>query len=255
MQLFFREFPADYGKYQFPYQVLLRQDRDDDLARIYLSGFLPFRSQKDWYYLARSTRVKLGKFELSSENRRILKKMEGVTYTVQPVEQFVYDAGVQKLCAKFSASLGGKPISTAAIRKLFTGKANANAVMTFRQKEMNVIVGYVALVAHENFVHYAHPFVNVEIEDKNLNIGMMTMAIDWAKNQRKQFVFLGTCYTPGSLYKTQFEEFEYFDGVGWNGNLEMLKELVQVSGSYDVEFDYDSLWQNSELIGARMKFK
>lgn len=281
MQLFFSEFTPDYTQYAFPYQVLLKQDGDDDLARIYLSGFLPFRSKQRWFYLARSTRIKLSKLELSSENRRILRKMEQVTFTVQPIEQFAYTADVQKLCAKFADSLAmprkaevgsgdieqgeqnemaktnaKAPISTAAIRAMFTGKANVNAVMTFRHTETHEIAGYVGLVWHENFIHYAHPFMNVDWEDKNLNIGMMTMALDWAQQQRKQFAFLGTCYSESALYKTQFSEFEYFTGRQWSNDLEQLKMLVKNKGNYaELNLGYEELWTQPDLVGMRLKFK
>jgi hypothetical protein len=60
---------------------------------------------------------------------------------------------------------------------------------------------------------------------------MMTLAVDWAFNQHKQYIYLGTAYTSGSLYKSQFNGFEFFNGFSWSDNLEELKYLVNRDSS------------------------
>ncbi len=228
MQLFFSEFPPDYSHYSFPYQVYLKLEPGDDLSRIYFSGFLPMRSQQGIFYLARSSRVKLSQFSPSSENRRILRKMDYLTYQVVPVDDFQYTATVQKFCLQSARSLGkGQPImSVSAIRNIFTSQANVTHIMIFKSKENNDIVGYAGLVVHGTFAHYAHPFPTSNSDDHNLNIGMLTMAVEWAYNQHKQFIYLGTVSTQGLMYKSQFNGFEFFVGNGWSDNLDELKYMV-----------------------------
>lgn len=229
MKLIFKEFQPNYDKYNFPYQVLAQPEYGDDIFKVYASGFLPFRSKKDLYYLARSTRIRLGSYQASSENRRILRKMEHITYTVQPLSQFEYTKEVQKFCANSAKVIGQgsqQKIPTAAIRKLMSGQSNVDHVITYRSQTDNIIQGYAAIYAHANFIHYAHPFPNPESEDKNLNIGMMTLAIEWAKEQYKQFIYLGTSYSPGSLYKTQFSGFEFYTGQSWSSDISQLKQIV-----------------------------
>ncbi len=228
MQLFFSEFTPDYSNYTFPYQIYLRLESGDDLSRIYFSGFIPMRSQAGIFYLARSSRVKLSQFELSSENRRILRKVDYLTYQITPVEDFQYTKEVQKFCLDSSKSIGkGKPIiPVSAIRTMFTGQANVTHVLVFKNIETNQVQGYVGLVVHGTFVHYAHPFPSSGSSDPNLNIGMMTLAVDWAYKQHKQFIYIGTVATAGLMYKSQFKGFEFFVGNGWSSNLDELKFIV-----------------------------
>lgn len=236
MRLIFSEFPGKYDGYRFPYQVLAVKQKKDNVAQIYLGGWLPFRSKKDWFYLGRSSRVRLSKFELSSENRRILKKTEGLNFSVLPVEQFDYSPHVQKFCKLFADETFGKGVMpTAAIRKILNGEGNVNYVMLFSRGDK--VVGYVGVVVHGHFLHYAHPFCDLS-EDKNLGMGMMTRSIQWAKDQNKQFVYLGTCYGEGGLYKAQFKGFEFFNGWNWSDKLSELKYLIRRnSDSYLLQDD------------------
>lgn len=228
MQVFFSEFGVDYDQYAFPYQVYLKVEPGDDLARIYFSGFIPMRSQKDIFYLARSCRVKLSKFELSSENRRILRKVEYLTYEIIPVGEFQYTKDVQKFCIEASKKIGKDKaiMPVAAIRKMFSGQGNVTHVMIFKDKPTGQIQGYTGLVGQGTFVHYAHVFPAANSQDHNLNIGMMTLAVDWAYNQHKQFMYLGTVSTAKLMYKSQFAGFEFFVGNGWSDNMDELKFIV-----------------------------
>jgi len=245
MRLIFSEFPAEYEGYRFPYQVLGYKQKKDNLAQVYYGGWLPFRSKKDWFYLCRSSRVRLSEFELSSENRRILKKTEGLSYSVMPVEQFEYTPEVQKFCKRFADERFGKGVMpVAAIRKIFSDKGNCTHVMVFdssgntptstksrgplKRAYTPELVGYIGVVVHGHFLHYAHPFYDLD-GDANLGMGMMVRAVQWAKSQNKQFAYLGTCYGEASLYKTQFAGFQFFDGWKWSDDIGELKYLIRRS--------------------------
>jgi len=265
MQLFFSEFTPDYSNYIFPYQVYLRVEHGDDLSRIYFSGFVPMRSQKGIYYLARSSRVKLNQFELSSENRRILRKVEYLTYQITPIEEFLYTKEVQKFCLDSSRSIGkGKPIMpVSAIRTMFTGQANVTHVLIFKDSNTNQVQGYVGLIVQGTFAHYAHSFPSSNSSDPNLNLGMMTLAVDWAYKQHKQAIYLGTVSTAGLMYKSQFKGFEFFVGNGWSSNYDELKFIVNRTSQthlWDDESYINNFQPNSSLnnklktpFSARMK--
>ena len=232
MRLVFSEFPAEYDGYRFPYQVLGVKGKKDNLAQIYYGGWLPFRSKKDWYYLCRSTRVRLSNFELSSENRRILKKTENLNFSVIPVDQFEYTPVVQKFCKVFADETFGKGVMpAAAIRKILSEGGNCTHVMVFGSgvgdtRRIAPTVGYVGVVVHGHFLHYVHPFYDLD-GDPNLGMGMMVRAVQWAKDQTKQFAYLGTCYGESALYKTQFKGFEFFNGWRWSGDIGELKYLIR----------------------------
>lgn len=239
MKLLFFEFPANYGKYYFPYQVLLAREGSDDLSKIYSKGFLPFRSIKNLYYLCRSVRVDLGKFELSSENRRILKKTDIFKWKLVKLDRFDYTPGVQKTCKEwFNQKFGQGQISVAAIRKIFTAGIFTHV---FVWEFDNDVVGQAIVFINNDLVHYAHLFYNPRLAKSNLGVRMMLQAVIWSQENRKKFVYLGTCYTRSSLYKTEFSGLEFFNGFSWSDNIKELKYLI------DRKSD-DYLFQDKEYL-------
>ena len=49
-----------------------------------------------------------------------------------------------------------------------------------------------------------------------------------AKNQKINFVYLGTCYGKKALYKVRdFKGIEFYDGNGWNNDVKILKKLCK----------------------------
>ncbi len=224
MKLFFGEFPADYEKYHFPYQVWLRKEEGNEVARIYEMGFLPVRSIKNVYYLCRSVRINLNKFQLSSENRRILRKTEEFEWKLVKLDEFKYTPSVQKACKDwFNQKFGKGKISATAIRKIFTGGI---FTYVFAWKSKEEIVGYAVVYISDKLLHYAHVFTNPEFGKSNLSVRMMLEAIIWAKENKKKYAYLGTCYTKSALYKTQYAGFEFFNGFSWADNLDELKYLI-----------------------------
>jgi hypothetical protein len=196
-------------------------------------------------------------FQPSSENRRILRKTSKFTFSLHPLTQFHYTPEVQKFCSDFVKSTFGKDaMPTAAIRKIFSPQdSNYTHVFTFhlinksqspkltrhsergndlaknplrKQHQPSISpVGYVAAAISPSHLHYAHPFYDLKYQSDNLGIGMMTQAIVWSQAQHKAFVYLGTCYTPEALYKTQFSGFEFFTGYSWSGDIKILKTLIR----------------------------
>jgi len=224
MKLLFGEFLANYGKYHFPYQVWLAKETGDDVAKIYEMGFLPMRSKKDVYYLCRSVRVNLAKFQPSSENRRILRKTENFQHELISLEDFSYTPSVQKTCKDwFDQKFGKGKISTSAIRKIFTSGIFTHV---FVWKKDGQVIGYAIGNFHEGFLHYAHVFLDPQFSKANLGARMMLEAVLWAKENDKKYIYLGTSYTRPSLYKTQYNGVEFFNGSSWSDNIKELKYLI-----------------------------
>lgn len=263
MRLIFSEFPADYDHYRYPYQVWLLKEKKDNLAQIYTGGWLPFRSKPDLFYLSRSTRVRLSQFKKSSENRRILRKTGNFRYSLQPIKEFEYSPSVQKFCKTFIDRKFGKGIMpTAAIRKIFNANITTH-LLNFYEQDSHQLIGYVPVIVHDHFLHYAYPFYDLEYDNPNTGMGMMLHAIIWAQKQHKQFVYLGTCYSKNSLYKTQFSGFEFFNGFSWSNNLDELKYLInKTSSEYLLQDEnYRELFLDEEMdkllskAGTRIGFK
>src|ERR1017187_1399215 len=90
MKLLFSEAQPDYAHYIFSYAIWAVPDEGEKPSDIFNAGFLPSSRQLDRFYLCRQIRVTLAKFELSSENRRILRKGEGIKVELVPREKFDY---------------------------------------------------------------------------------------------------------------------------------------------------------------------
>jgi len=227
MKLFFSEFKSNYQKYHFPYQVWLLKEPADQVEKIYENGFLPIRSIKNVYYLARSLRVDLEKFELSSENRRILRKTQNFESDLMPLSEFNYTPQIQKFCKDYMVSKFGKlSITAAGIRSIFKSGIY-NYVFVFKERLTGEEIGYAVCFVSSNIVHYAHSFYNLAYFHQSLGARMILEAVIWAKESGKKYIYLGTCYDKSALYKAEFEGVEFFNGFKWSDDQEELKYLIE----------------------------
>ena len=135
MRYIYSEAQNKYSNYLFSYQVLLLEEKGDSVDEIYNKGFLPIRSIGGLYYLARSCRVDISEFVLSSENRRVLKKMENTKVAQKPIKD------VNKDDFNF---LHKDYLNDAATRRIFSISGNFNCAFTFGKK------GLVATKVTEN---------------------------------------------------------------------------------------------------------
>lgn len=261
MKLFFGEFKADYGKYHFPYQVWLLKEDGDVVEKIYENGFLPIRSLSSVYYLCRSVRVDLSLFELSSENRRILKKSEDISAGLVPLSQFNYSVSVQKLCHNYAEKRLGKDVfPVPAIKSIFSGQVY-NHILVFKNNEGNE-VGYAVCFVNDNLMQYAHAFYDLNFLSENLGARMMLEAVNMAKEKKQSYIYLGTCYQKTSLYKTEFKGVEFFNGFSWSKNIDELKKLIKEKGEefllkdqeYLKEYYQGDLHQILNNFGVRVNF-
>jgi arginine-tRNA-protein transferase len=248
MKFFFSEYKADYSKYHFPYQIYVIKEDSDELDKLYEMGLLPSRARLNLFYLARSLRIDLSKFEPTSENRRIQRKTEYLKMSIINLQQFKYDYTIGKLAKDFYDERFGKgTMSANRIKWLFTSGACSH-VLVFKDSSKDKVIGYCIVNSTRNIMHYAYPFYETEYFEKNAGMGMMLQALMWAKGStgavepamgavepakgaeptsELKYVYLGTCYTQASLYKIQFKGVEYFNGFEWGNNVDKLKELVK----------------------------
>ncbi len=251
MKLFFSELPANYSKYHFPYQIWLLKEEGDEVEKIYSNGFLPIRSLQSVYYLSRNIRVDLNKFEISSENRRILKKTENFESDLIPLSEFTYTAEIQKFCKNYTEQkLGRGLFPAAAIKSIFTNKV-FNYVFVFKEINMQKEVGYAVCYIYGDLLQYAYAFYDLEYFKDNLGARMILEAVFWANKSNKKYAYLGTCYEGSALYKTEFKGVEFFNGFRWSEDLEELKELVEgfeVRQLADGRFEGEYLLKNKEFL-------
>ena len=110
MKLLFSEASAEYGNYIFPYAVWGLPEAGETPGDLFDSGFLPSSRELDRFYLCRHVRVDLGRFKPSSENRRILRKGDGIAVQLVPRAQFDYTPERRRFFKTYADIKFGKDI-------------------------------------------------------------------------------------------------------------------------------------------------
>ena len=198
----------------------------------YNQGYVFTRLGKGVERQTRSLRIDLSKFELSSENRRVLRKIDGLRTMVYglPLENYTWE--IAKLAKDFYDSKFGKGVFSAnKIKELLTdkSKSNFNLLLSYSPPQ-----GYAICYENEGILHYAYPFYNLSAVNgqlSNVGMGMMLRAILYAKESGKQYIYLGSAQRPGDIYKSQFTGLEWFDGKTWKSDLSELKESLNLKST------------------------
>ncbi|MEI6887027.1 MAG: GNAT family N-acetyltransferase [bacterium] len=174
----------------------------------------------------RSLRVDLSKFELSSENRRVLKKFPSLNISIKELPLSEYDWKIGKLAKDFySKKFGENTFSANKVKELLTIKGNFNCILEFNNTNEEVI-GYTICFKTSNILHYSYPFYDLAYEKTSLGISMMTQTIEYCKQNGLNYVYLGGVTKPLDQYKLQFSGLEYYENT-WQMDLTKLKETLK----------------------------
>lgn len=209
------------------------------LDALYDQGYIATRVDKGTFNQTRSVRIRLADFELSSENRRILRKVEKVTLEAHPLPYADYHWSIHKLAKDFyTTKFGEDTFSANKAKELLTeaDKSSFNTLLVFREDARTL--GYCIALKTDILLHYSYPFYKLDEETaaggplSSLGLGMMTKAIEWAKaagpnGQSLQYIYLGSLQRPTDTYKLQFAGLEWFDGEKWQKDIEPLKEILK----------------------------
>jgi len=200
---------------------------DASVTAMYGRGFVFTRKGKGVMQQTRSCRIDLSKFELSSENRRILKKTDDIALNAEPLPFAGYDFKLGKLAKDFYDTKFGPGIMSAQkIKEIMTDEAESNFNLLLKYG-----CGYAICYRNASLLHYSYPFYELATAPKDMGLGMMIRAIQYAKDAGLAYIYLGSLQRPGDIYKMQFSGFEWFDGGpggsgSWQTDLEKAKALL-----------------------------
>ena len=227
MKLLFSEYKSDYDNYIFPYAIWGFPEAGETPADIFDQGFLPSSRDLDRFYLCRHVRVALKKFKLSAENRRIiLRKGAGISATLAPRAQFDFTAKRRDFYKTYADIRFGKDVmSYERLDALFSSPITSH-VLLFVDDTTGAELGTATLYLEGDMAYYYYAFYDLNFYARNLGMLMMTSAVDLFAKKGLRFLYLGSCYSPNALYKTQFTGAEFFTGVSWSHNLDELKYLI-----------------------------
>lgn len=188
---------------------------------MYDQGFVFTRIGKGVMHQTRSVRIDLSKFNLSSENRRILKKGLDISLAHSSIPYPNYSWEIGKLAKDFYDAKADSSFSANKIRELITTSDNFNSLLLFSD------LGYAICYENKKVLHYCYPFYNLEKSSKDMGLIMMTKTIADAKERGLSYVYLGSLQRPNDTYKLQFEGIEWFDGKEWKSDVEEVKKILK----------------------------
>ena len=228
MILLFSETRSDYSQYLYPYAVWAVPEPGERPSDFFRRGFLPASPQLDRYYLCRNLRVDLRQFKPSSENRRILRKGEGLAAELIPHGQFVYSEERRASWKDYADRRFGEDIMTVErLDRLMNGPVISH-LLHFTDRAAGKEVGTALLFLEEPAIaYYYYAFYDLTYLPRSLGMFMMTTAVDLFARRGFAHIHLGTCYSESALYKAQFAGLEFFNGFRWASNLDELKFMIR----------------------------
>ncbi len=228
MKLVFSEYKSDYQNYIFPYAIWAVPQPGDTPAMIFARGFLPSSSDFARFYMCRHLRVELSKFTCSSENRRILRKCDGIDCRLVPRADFEFTGAWRDFCKNYADIKFGKDVMTYERLDALLSSKLVTHLLVFTDRASGKDVGIVTLyVEEEQLAYFYYSFYDLNYYSRNLGMFIMTSAVECFAQLGKQYMYLGTCYSRNALYKTQFSGAEFFNGFRWSDNLNELKYIIE----------------------------
>jgi arginyl-tRNA--protein-N-Asp/Glu arginylyltransferase len=201
---------------------------DKNINSLYNKGFCFTRINRGVMHQTRSLRINLSKFELSSENKRILRKTEELNLHLFPLPFTEYHWSVGKMGKDFyEQKFGDGTFSANKIKELLTEQTKSNFNTLFSYSVNTETLGYCIARETDEMIHYCYPFYDLSNSPKDMGLGMMTRAVVYGKEQRKKYVYLGSAQRSSDTYKLQFEGIEWFDGEKWTNDQETLKDVLK----------------------------
>lgn len=201
---------------------------EETVTKMYDNGFVFTRINKGVMHQTRSVRINLTEFELTSENRRILRKGENVMINEFLIPYSKYDWSIGKIAKDFYDKKAPGDFTVNKIKEIITTPHNFNTLFEFEEKKEDGSYsrGYVICHKNSNIIHYCYPFYEIDSSNKDMGLIMMTKAISEAKTQGLKYFYLGSLQRPSDTYKLQFSGIEWFDGNKWQADIEEAKKIL-----------------------------
>lgn len=229
MKLLFSEFAPDYSHYRYPYVVWGVPEAHETPGSLYAAGFHPASTDLSRFTLCRHLRVPLSGWSPDSENRRILRKGDGMRLELVPKAAFDFSEARKVQWLAFAEERFGPGVMPEErLCGLMEGKVITHVLICRDAGDGDREVGAVLLYLEPAaMAHYYYAFYDLRHRNRSLGLFLMTAALLFFRDAGFAHLYLGTCYSQRALYKAQFDGLEFFDGLGWSREIEHLKFLVR----------------------------
>ena len=229
MKIFSSEFGHNFDSYSFGYSNYALKEKNDKLHEIYERGYLPYSGSpdaKDIFYMARSARVPLKTFQLTSENRRILKKFDNA-FSLNTHKHKDFDCNTEfiSFCTEYFVKRHGpKIMPEERFRFILNSNLISHIVSYSHEKQSKA---YVLEVRDETMTHFWYSFYDLSLIHQSLGMWLMLQSALRAQSEKKEYLYIGTVYGSKALYKTAFKNLEFWTGDSWSGDITKLKRLAR----------------------------
>lgn len=227
MRKFHSEFAHNYKKYSFGYALHALREKNDTLSDIYKEGFLPYTGShgtKDLFYMARSARVPLRDFSLSSENRRVAKKFDGsFVRGMRSVDDFRKDEDAFSFCLSYFEKKHGAGVMPRERLETILQSDLLQKIVVYQSAKEKTLVAYVFEVSDPSMSHFWFSFYDLAYARQSLGMWLMLDSAREAQKRGSEHFYVGTVYNAKALYKTAFENLEYWNGSRWCRDTKGLK--------------------------------
>lgn len=178
----------------------------------YQNGLLPQRNDKNSFYFQSSCRSNLENFNLSSENRRILRKTENFTFQKIELKDFNYDFKIQKEITGWIKNLAWDfPVSS--VKNIF--KNHIFNYLYIWKDDQSKIIAYSLCYFSKEISHIAYVFYDPAFANSNLPIRLVLQVIIDSQELGLKHCYLGRFSQDSGYYKRNMPGFEYFNNKQW----------------------------------------
>src|SRR5581483_6081878 len=186
-KLLFSEHKSDYGHYIFPYAIWAVPEDGETAGDFFARGFLPSSREMDRFYLCRNVRVDLRKHRPSSENRRILRKGDGITAALVSRADFDYTPQRRDFFKTYADIKFGKDTMTSErLDALFAGRITSHVLVFTDNKTGNEIGAVTLYLEGDHLAYYYYAFYDLNYYSRNLGMFMMTFAVEFFKERSEE---------------------------------------------------------------------
>lgn len=236
MRIYRGEFARDYSSYSFGYTLHAEREEHEAASAVYNAGFLPASSdpkEHNRFYMARSIRVPLMQYSPTSENRRVLKKFDGLfETTILDRETLIQSKDFQTCFLSYFADRHGQSVMSK--ERLAGILKTALPLRGVRYAREGIPVAYVLEVADEGFAHYWFSCHEAEYAGTSLGMWLMLDGVRRAKDDGREYLYLGTAYGEKGRYKMNITPLEFWDGNEWNTDCRELKRRISNDAASEV---------------------
>ena len=185
------------------------------------------------YYLCRSARIDLARYQRNYRLRQIAKKCTHIKATIIRRNE-IDDATLLPMCISYvQERIGQQVIDLDRLNSILRSRLAGHYVLV-QDIDANTVIGVAPLFLDEpHAAYYGFAFFNTQYLKVSIGKYMMMAAIECAKDLNLDHLVFRNLLHANSLYKTILPGFEFYDGNLWSSDRTRLVRIIAATESVD----------------------